>query len=212
MSKKSYPEEMFEYHLQLYRVQARTKFPHDIEEETCKRVNKSLTDTMLTGILVKDFQTYRYKNNEYENYGLPFDLFDTWFHYDSISGNALLRGRSGSIIIDNSICIVDFVLFLITKLQEKSCGECSMCRIGTIRIKELLERIYTGTGKGDDIDTLEHLSEQILNASRCEIGKLAAKAVISSLTFAKSSYKEHLITGTCSKNLHNCQSEGNLNS
>ena len=38
--RKCYPEEMFDLRLKRYRAKMRTKLPHQLELEICKRVNR----------------------------------------------------------------------------------------------------------------------------------------------------------------------------
>ncbi|MBN2108681.1 MAG: hypothetical protein JW832_14750 [Deltaproteobacteria bacterium] len=196
-TKKSYPEEMFERRLQHYRARSRTKLPHDVEQETCQRIALSAAGSRSLAVSAEALFRAPCDSIDGSSQGLPFDLFDTWIGYDAVSGHAVLRGRCGSIVLDDTVCIVAVARFFITRLQEQSCGECTMCRIGAMRLREMLERICRGAGKPDDIDTLELLAEQIGNASRCDIGRLAAQAVLSSLACARVSYEEHIRTGKC---------------
>ncbi|MEI6125496.1 MAG: NADH-ubiquinone oxidoreductase-F iron-sulfur binding region domain-containing protein [Pseudomonadota bacterium] len=205
-TKKSYPEEMFEQRLQLYRKRPRTKLPHHIEQETCRRVTFYKAGCLPLGVSAGDFFGQPPGSPADGSQALPFDLFDTEISYDACSGHAMLRGRCGSIVLDDTICLVAVARFFIARLQQQSCGECTMCRVGTVRMREMLERICSGAGKPGDIDTLEQLAEQVGNASRCEIGRLAAQAVLSTLDCARSSHAEHIRTGACAHGM--CTASG----
>ncbi len=117
---------------------------------------------------------------------LPVDLFDPCIHYDEMTGHALIKGRGGRVILDEPVSMLDAVRFFIEYLQSRSCGQCTICRIGTQRMMETINHLYDGRCTRDDVDALSDLAEQISATSLCEVGKLAAKPVISLQGFLKS--------------------------
>jgi hypothetical protein len=203
-NKKSYPEELFERRLQRYRARRRTKLPHQVEQETCQRAARPAAGVIAARVSADDLLRTPREHTAAGYQGLPADLFDTWIQHDAISGHAVLRGRCGSIVLDDTTCIVELARFLLTRLQQESCGECTLCRIGTVRLREMLERICGGTGNPDDVDTLEQLAAEIRDASLCEVGTMSAQVVLSTLGFARTAYEEHIRTGTCRQGVCAC--------
>ena len=53
-------------------------------------------------------------------------------------------GSGGMIILDEDDCMVDIAKFFMTFSQDESCGKCTPCREGTMRMLEILDRITTG--------------------------------------------------------------------
>ena len=53
-------------------------------------------------------------------------------------------GSGGMIILDEDDCMVDIAKFYVTFSQDESCGKCTPCREGSVRMLEILEKITTG--------------------------------------------------------------------
>jgi NADH:ubiquinone oxidoreductase subunit F (NADH-binding) len=187
---KSYPEELFEQRLQRYRSKKRTKLPHQVQAETGKRVN-SLQRSVFPGFAFPDdVLTEPPGGMSGVHERLPVDLFDPFINYDEVTGRAVIKGRCGNIILDESVSMADAARFFLDYIQNESCGQCTFCRVGTKRMMEIVNRLCNGHGTYDDIEALEELADQISSASLCEVGKLAAKPVLSSLRFLRSEYEE----------------------
>ena len=80
---------------------------------------------------------------------------------------------------------------------EESCGECTYCRIGTTRMSEILDRICSGSGAAEDVDTLLELAEKISTTCLCEVGKLASAPVLATLEHFEKEYAAHIESGGC---------------
>jgi NADH-quinone oxidoreductase subunit F len=121
-----------------------------------------------------------------------------------------MSGRSGSVSWAETCCVVDVVRFFLDALHRESCGECSACRIGTLRMLEILNRICAGAGAPYDVDVLEDLAIQAAGASMCQVGKSAAAVVNDSLQLFRSQYTEHVLGHRCAS--HTCRMPGPENS
>jgi formate dehydrogenase iron-sulfur subunit len=64
---------------------------------------------------------------------------------------------------------------------EESCGKCTPCRVGSVRGRELLERIQSGRGSGDDVTLLGELGETMKAASLCGLGQRAPFPVMTAI-------------------------------
>jgi NADH:ubiquinone oxidoreductase subunit F (NADH-binding) len=200
MSKSnSYPEEVFEQRLKRYKLKRRSLLPHQVEMSTCMRVNSRVISS---GAYPTDF-LYGGREPGTEAEQLPHDLFDFHIQRDDITNRAFMSGRSGSVFWAETCCIVDVVRFLLDALHKESCGECSACRIGTLRMLEVLNRICAGAGTPSDIDVLEDLAVQAASASMCQVGKSAAAVVSDSLHLFRSQYTEHVLEHRCPSNTCN---------
>lgn len=80
-------------------------------------------------------------------------------------------GSGGMIAFDESTCMVELARFFLEFTQKESCGKCTSCRIGTLRMLEILERIVEGKGMDGDTDLLLDLGEQIKSTAQCGLGK-----------------------------------------
>jgi hypothetical protein len=192
--KKSYPEEIFEWRQKKYEGYARTKLPHQEALETAERVNRRAV-TSTSGLRFPD--DFLSVGEAAGGERVPANLFDVAFEYSEINGTLLARGSGGSIVIDQSNCMVDVARVFLDFAKGESCGECTYCRIGTTRMSEILERICNGAGASEDVDELEELAQKISATCLCEIGKIASAPVLATLAHFGREYEEHIDAGTC---------------
>ena len=61
---------------------------------------------------------------------------------------------------------------------------------------EILDRICSGKGKDDDLETLEKLAHSTKKGSLCGLGKTAPNPVLSTLKYFRHEYLDH-INGKC---------------
>ena len=86
---------------------------------------------------------------------IPAHLMDTPIDYDNLVAIGCMMGSGGLIVMDENNCMVDIAKFFLEFTVDESCGKCSPCRIGTKRMKEILEKIIAGNGTMEDIDKLD---------------------------------------------------------
>ena len=128
---------------------------------------------------------------------LPDALLDLPIDYDSLTKVGAIMGSGGIVVIDETDCMVDTAKFFTEFCVEESCGRCTPCRAGLIRIKELYDRITTGYGKMEDLATLEKAGAFIREASLCGLGQTAPNPVLTTLRYFKDEYIEHIRDKTC---------------
>ena len=75
---------------------------------------------------------------------------DTAVDYDAVTATGAIMGSGGMVVMDNTTCMVDMARFFLDFTQDESCGKCTFCRIGTLRMLEVLERITKGEGEAED--------------------------------------------------------------
>jgi NADH:ubiquinone oxidoreductase subunit F (NADH-binding) len=98
---------------------------------------------------------------------LPASLLDDPIDFESLIAAGSMMGSGGMVVVDDSTCMVDFVKFFLTFTAEESCGKCVPCRVGSQRLLEILERISAGMGTEHDVELLEQLSDDIIEARWC---------------------------------------------
>ena len=62
--------------------------------------------------------------------------------------------------------------------EFESCGKCTPCREGTMRVLAILENISVGDATLKDLDTLQELAEVIKETSFCGLGKTATTHIL----------------------------------
>ena len=128
---------------------------------------------------------------------IPASLIDTEIDYDNLTAIGCMMGSGGLIVMDESKCMVDIAKFFLDFTVDESCGKCTPCRIGTVRMKELLEKITSGKGTLEDIDRLEELAYYIKANSLCGLGQTAPNPVLATLKFFRDEYVAHVVDKKC---------------
>lgn len=128
---------------------------------------------------------------------IPEKLFDTIIEYESINATGAIMGSGGMVVMDSKTCMVDIARYFLDFTQVESCGKCTFCRIGNIRLKEILHRICEGEGTMDDLDLLDDLSVKIKDASLCGLGQTSPNPVLTTLKYFRDEYEAHVKERRC---------------
>jgi NADH:ubiquinone oxidoreductase subunit F (NADH-binding)/Pyruvate/2-oxoacid:ferredoxin oxidoreductase delta subunit len=127
---------------------------------------------------------------------IPESLADTTVDYEALTSVGAMMGSGGLVVLDEDDCMVDIARYFLSFTQRESCGKCTFCRIGTVRMLEILERLCEGKGKKGDIEKLEHLGRIVQKGSLCGLGKSAPNPALSTLEHFREEYEAH-IEGRC---------------
>ncbi len=128
---------------------------------------------------------------------IPASLADTPVDYESVTKTGAIMGSGGLIVMDETACVVDVAKFFLNFTQNESCGKCTFCRIGTLRMLEILERISNGEGKEGDLELLEELAETTKIASLCGLGQTAPNPVLTTIRYFRNEYEAHIYEKRC---------------
>ena len=108
-----------------------------------------------------------------------------------------MLGTGAVIVIREGTCMVDVARRTARFFAHESCGRCTVCRIGTVRIRDILERIQAGQGKPEDVTSLERLADGIQGRTFCPLGDAAVGPVRSSLKLFRQEYEQHVAEKRC---------------
>ena len=128
---------------------------------------------------------------------IPASKIDTPIDYDNLIAIGSMMGSGGMIIMDEDTCMVDMAKFFLEFTVDESCGKCAPCRIGTVRMLEILEKITSGKGEMEDLDKLEELANYIKAGSLCGLGQTAPNPVLSTLHNFRDEYIAHIVDKKC---------------
>ncbi|MBR6546183.1 MAG: NADH-quinone oxidoreductase subunit NuoF [Clostridia bacterium] len=128
---------------------------------------------------------------------IPASLIDTPIDYDNLLAIGSMMGSGGLIVMDEDNCMVDIAKFFLEFTVDESCGKCTPCRVGTVRLLELLNKITDGKGEMEDLDRLEELCNYIKSASLCGLGQTAPNPVLSTLRYFRDEYIAHIKDKKC---------------
>jgi len=71
---------------------------------------------------------------------------DTPIDFDTLKEKGSMMGSGGMIVMDEDDCMVSVSKFYLDFTVDESCGKCTPCRVGNLRLLELLEKITSGNG------------------------------------------------------------------
>lgn len=128
---------------------------------------------------------------------IPEYLSDTIVDYDSVNATGAIMGSGGMVVMDETTCMVDVAKFFLDFTRKESCGKCTFCRMGTMRMLEILERITDGKGAEGDLEKLEELAYQIKDNSLCGLGQTAPNPVLTTIKYFRDEYEAHIFHKKC---------------
>jgi [NiFe] hydrogenase diaphorase moiety large subunit len=106
---------------------------------------------------------------------IPKSQFNRKFSYEDLP-------TGGSVVVFNEsrdmlLVLKNFMEFFV----EESCGQCTPCRIGNVKLLEGVEKIEKGEYTFSYINTLKELGKTMQLASKCGLGQSSPNAFISIL-------------------------------
>ena len=128
---------------------------------------------------------------------IPGELLDLPVDFDALTGAGSMMGSGGMIVMDEDTCMVDVARYFIHFLTDESCGKCLPCREGLRQMDGMLTDITEGKGKEGDLERLEELSETVMEASLCALGKSAPSPFLSTLRYFRDEYEAHIREKKC---------------
>lgn len=125
-----------------------------------------------------------------EHLDMPLD-------FDSLKEVGAMIGSGGLVVMDEETCIVEVARFFMEFTQNESCGKCVLCREGTRRMLNILQRIVDGEGEMKDIESLQDIAYAVKDGSLCGLGKTAPNPVLTTLHYFKDEYLAHIQDKKC---------------
>ncbi len=122
---------------------------------------------------------------------LPAKL-DITVDYDALKTAGSMLGSGGMVIMDEDTDMVKVAQYFTDFFVQESCGKCVPCREGVCRMRAMLDEIIAGRGTAHDLSLLEEMSEPIISASACALGKTAPVPILSSLKHFRNDYTAYL--------------------
>lgn len=125
-----------------------------------------------------------------------FDLL----HVDPLKSTSgrILYDRSGFIAaIDQGFCMVRVAHYFLEFEEGVSCGKCTPCRVGSLELREILERIMRGEGQPDDLQRLDLVCRAMQDAPYCDFARTTSGPVVAALKHFRSEFEKHVDQRVC---------------
>jgi formate dehydrogenase iron-sulfur subunit len=119
----------------------------------------------------------------------PASRLDIPICYDAFADAGAILGHGGIVAFDQETDMLELARHFMAFAADESCGKCTPCRIGTVRGREILERIQAGRGGPDDLALLEDLGETMKAASLCALGGRAPYPVLTAIEYFGTEFK-----------------------
>ncbi|MBV8714071.1 MAG: NAD(P)H-dependent oxidoreductase subunit E [Chloroflexi bacterium] len=108
---------------------------------------------------------------------LPTSLLETPFDVQALQSVGGILGAGGIVALTTQQCPVAAVRELVAYNSRESCGKCTPCREGTVRMLNLFEDIQHGRSSNETFSTLEDLNDILAFGSLCGLGQMAPNPV-----------------------------------
>lgn len=109
------------------------------------------------------------------------DQLDTPIDFDSIRGIGASLGSGAVYVIDETHNIVDILAQIARFYAHESCGKCTPCREGTLRLMEIMDRFAAGEGTESDLEMIRAMDPYMKKSCFCPLGQSATTAILSGL-------------------------------
>ncbi len=113
--------------------------------------------------------------------GSVSQLEDCIYSYDGMWDKDLSVGSGAIVVMDDSVSIIDYLTQVAAFFTHESCGKCTPCRIGTLRILEMLEKFQQGMGMPGDMQRFNAMLTHVTQLSACGLGQSASTAIFSAM-------------------------------
>jgi NADH:ubiquinone oxidoreductase subunit F (NADH-binding)/NAD-dependent dihydropyrimidine dehydrogenase PreA subunit/(2Fe-2S) ferredoxin len=128
---------------------------------------------------------------------LPDQVLDTPLEYEKLTELGAMMGSGGLIVMDEDSCMVDVARFFLEFCLDESCGKCPPCRVGTVQMHKILQKITEGQGTMEDLITLEELCGTVKEMSLCGLGQTSPNPILSTLKYFRDEYISHIQEKSC---------------
>jgi bidirectional [NiFe] hydrogenase diaphorase subunit len=128
---------------------------------------------------------------------IPAAHLDMSVDYESLAQAGSIMGSGGMIVMDETSCMVDVAKYFMDFCRDESCGKCIPCRVGTVQLYGLLEKITLGEAVPADLVTLERLADMVKSTSLCGLGQSAPNPIFSTLRYFRDEYVSHIEDHIC---------------
>jgi bidirectional [NiFe] hydrogenase diaphorase subunit len=128
---------------------------------------------------------------------IPAEFLDLPVDYESLMQVGSIMGSGGMIVMDETSCMVDVAKYFMQFCMTESCGKCIPCRVGTVQMYHILDKITLGTANPEDMMTLEKLCDLAKHASLCGLGQSAPNPVLSTLRYFRDEFTAHIRGKRC---------------
>jgi NADH:ubiquinone oxidoreductase subunit F (NADH-binding) len=128
---------------------------------------------------------------------IPERLCDLPIGYESLAQAGSIMGSGAMLIMEEGTCMVNMARHFLEFAKRETCGQCTVCKLGTRQMFHILDDITEGRGQNGDIELLLELAETLERGSICGLGRTVANPVITTIRYFRDEYEEHIHQKHC---------------
>jgi len=117
------------------------------------------------------------------------EQLDGAYSYEGLQEKGLTVGSGAIVAMDDSVSVVEYSKKVMEFFVHESCGKCTPCRVGTVRILELLDDFTKGAAKEGDVEKLDMMLARVMALSACGLGQTAGVAVRSAIRYRRAEFE-----------------------
>lgn len=128
---------------------------------------------------------------------LPADQVDVPLDFDALRAAGSALGTGAVIVMSEKTCMLRAAIEYTRFFAVESCGQCPPCKLGTVHLAEILEKIEAGKGDKKDIGQVQQVCDMIKGRGQCFLLTASAIAVESIFQHFHHEFDEHVKAGVC---------------
>jgi NADH-quinone oxidoreductase subunit F len=112
------------------------------------------------------------------------DQLDLPLTFEAVRDAGTTLGSGVVIAFDETVSLADILVRIAAFFRDESCGQCTPCRVGTVRQEEALARLRSGVVRGSleqELALLRDVGACMRDSSICGLGQTAAGAIASAI-------------------------------
>lgn len=118
---------------------------------------------------------------------IPKDKFYLKLNPNELIKEGFILGHGSVVVFNKHTNMKDIILDLVDFYINESCGKCTPCRIGQVRLKEILSNLQSNTQT--KLSILYELLDTMKEASLCGLGGLTHLSVLSAIKYFSNDFK-----------------------
>lgn len=108
--------------------------------------------------------------------------------YQHAKTKGVILGARGLIVVGDKTNIVKLSRLLTEFFIHESCGYCTPCREGNVRMWDMLTNLLEGKLRRSELDILEKLAKHIDETSYCILGKCSSEHILCAMKYFKEDF------------------------
>ncbi len=108
-------------------------------------------------------------------------MLDLPMDYEALAEAGAMLGHGGIVVFDENTDMAEMARFAFEFCAIESCGKCTPCRIGSVRGRELMDKVIAGEDIKASLELIKDLCEVMEEGSMCAMGGLTPLPVKSAM-------------------------------